>query len=46
MLQAGDIQQAFGIYQGKRAQKAGEVTVLPYPTALRMAAEGQFIRPD
>ena len=46
MLQAGDIQQAFGIYQGERAQKAGEVTVLPYPTALRMAAEGQFIRQD
>ena len=46
LLQAGDIQQAFGIYQGERTQKAGGVTVLPYQTALRMAAEGEFIRPD
>lgn len=45
LLQAGDIQQAFGIYRGERKQQVGQVTVLPYTTAVRMAAEGQFIRP-
>ena len=45
LLQSGDIQQAFGIYQGERTQKAGQVTALPYPTALRMAAEGGFTKP-
>ena len=46
LLQAGDIQQAFGIYRGERKQQAGQVTVLPYPVALRMAAEGEFAKPD
>ena len=46
LLQAGDIQQAFGIYRGERKQQAGQVTVLPYPVALRMAAEGEFAGPD
>ena len=46
LLQSGEIQLAFGIYQGERTQKVGEVTVLPYPTALMMAAEDRFIRPD
>ena len=46
LLQAGDIQQAFGIYRGERKQQAGQVTVLPYPVALRMAAEGELAGPD
>ncbi len=43
LLQSGDIQRAFGVYRGKRLLKVGEVTVLPYKTALEMAAEGSFL---
>ncbi len=46
LLQAGEIQQAFGIYLGERAQQYGQVAVLPYTTALRMVAEGKFIGSD
>ncbi|MCY3762910.1 MAG: DUF4143 domain-containing protein [Gemmatimonadetes bacterium] len=43
LLQSGDIQRAFGVYRGKRLLKVGEVTVLPYKTAVEMAAEGSFL---
>ena len=42
LLQSGDIQRAFGVYRGTRLLKVGEVTVLPYKTAVEMAAEGSF----
>lgn len=42
LLQAGEIERAFGIYRGERIQKHGEVTVLPWPTAIQMAADGEF----
>ena len=43
LLQSGDIQRAFGVYRGTRLLKVGEVTVLPYKTAVEMAAEGSFL---
>ena len=43
LLQSGDIQRAFGVYRGNRLLKVGEVTVLPYRTAVEMAAEGSFL---
>ncbi len=42
LLQAGEIERAFGIYQGENIQKHGDVTVLPWPTAIQMAADGEF----
>ena len=42
LLHAGEIEQAFGIYQGENIQKHGEVTVLPWSTAIQMAADGEF----
>lgn len=42
LLDAGQIQQAFGVYRGERPQKIGGVTVLPYATALAMAEAGRF----
>ncbi len=43
LLDAGEIQQAFGIYTGERAQRFGRVRVLPYKKAVRMALEDGFI---
>lgn len=43
LLEAGEIEQAFGIYRGERTQKYGEVTVLPWSTAIKMAADGEFL---
>ena len=43
LLDAGEIQQAFGIYTGERAQRFGRVRVLPYKEAMRMALEDGFI---
>ena len=45
LLQAGEIQQAFGIYLGERVQQYGQVTVLPYADAISMASEDAFINP-
>ncbi len=43
LLDAGEIQQAFGIYTGERAQRFGRVRVLPYKKAVRMALKDGFI---
>ena len=43
LLEAGEIEQAFGIYRGERTQKHGKVTVLPWSTAIKMAADGEFL---
>ncbi|MCY4322102.1 MAG: hypothetical protein OXD00_00250, partial [Gammaproteobacteria bacterium] len=43
LLDAGEIQQAFGIYTGERAQRFGRVRVLPYKEALRLAWGGGLI---
>ena len=43
LLDAGEIQQAFGIYTGGRAQRFGRVRVLPYKKAVRMALKDGFI---
>ena len=42
LLAAGAIQRAFGVYEGERELRFGEIRVLPYPLALRMAWEGAF----
>ena len=41
--EAGEIEQAFGVYQGERTQKHGEVSLLPWPTAIKMAADGKLL---
>ncbi len=43
LLESGEIEQAFGVYQGERTQKYDDVTVLPWATAIKMAAEGKFL---
>ena len=43
LLDAGEIQRAFGIYTGERAQRFGRVRVLPYKEALRLAWDGGLI---
>jgi len=42
LLDSGNIQRAFGVYQGNHILKVGEVTVLPYGIALKMAETGDF----
>lgn len=42
LLEAGDIGRAYGVYCGERRLKVGDVTVLPYREAIRMAADGAF----
>jgi len=43
LLQAGEIERAFGVYRGQRTQQHGEVTVLPWKTALQMASDDGFL---
>ena len=43
LLRSGDIRHAFGVYRGTRILKVGQVTVLPYRTAIEMAQEGSFV---
>ena len=43
LLEAGEIQRAFGIYLGERKQRVGAVDVLPYAEAIRMAADNEFL---
>lgn len=42
LMEAGDISKAFGIYCGERRLKVGDVTVLPFREAIRMAADAAF----
>lgn len=44
LLEAGEIQRAFGIYLGARRQRSGSVEVLPYAEAIEMAASNGFLR--
>ena len=43
LLEAGEIERAFGIYLGERRQKFGAVNVMPYAEAIRMAADNEFL---
>ena len=43
LLQAGEIEKAYGIYRGERVQISGGTTVLPWETAIRMAADDGFL---
>ncbi len=43
LLEAGEIQRAFGVYLGERRQRFGAVNVLPYAEAIRMAADNEFL---
>ncbi|MCY4343912.1 MAG: DUF4143 domain-containing protein [Gammaproteobacteria bacterium] len=42
LLQAGGIDQAFGVYTGERELKFDEIRVLPYQSALEKAWAGEF----
>ncbi len=43
LLDAGDIDRAFGVYTGEREMRFGNIRVLPYQTALRTAWQGGFL---
>lgn len=43
LLDAGDIQRAYGIYLGAHRQRYDRVEVLPYIEAVEMAAKNAFI---
>ena len=43
LLEAGDIERAFGIYGGERELRFGQIRVLPYRTALELAWAGQLL---
>ncbi|MEX2130599.1 MAG: AAA family ATPase [Pseudohongiellaceae bacterium] len=42
LLETGDVEQAFGIYQGEKRLKVGDITVLPWKEAVEMAYAGEF----
>lgn len=43
LLDAGDIDQAFGVYTGNRELRFGKIRVLPYHKALQTAWQGDLI---
>lgn len=43
LLEAGDIERAFGVYGGERHLRFGEIRVLPYRTAFELAWAGQLL---
>lgn len=45
LLDAGDIDHAFGVYTGERELRFGDIRVLPYQKALQAAWQGDFIVP-
>ena len=46
LLEAGDIERAFGIYGGERELRFGEIRVLPYRAAFEAAWAGGFVEGD
>ena len=42
LLQADDIDRAFGVYNGERELRFDRIPVLPYRAALEMAWRGEF----
>ena len=42
LLESGLIERAVGIYRGGHSQQYGKVQVLPWATAIQMAANGEF----